>query len=177
MDLPPIARSRIPTERLILRPTIMADADRAFEIQSDGEVTRMLRMAAFPPNRDDIGRWFADHEREWMSGAAYRFAVELHGRFIGVIDVDEIAGGAGELGYWFEKASWGQGYAFEAARAVVKFAFSKVGLAKLWSGHAVDNPASGKVLLKLGFRPYDIVPQASLSRGEDILHQRYTLLR
>jgi RimJ/RimL family protein N-acetyltransferase len=69
------------------------------------------------------------------------------------------------------------GYAFEAAQAIVKFAFAEVGLSKLWSGHAMDNPASGKVLLKLGFRPLDVVPQRSLSRGEDILHQRYTLLR
>lgn len=172
-----ISFSRIFTDRLVLRPTGIADADRAFEIQSDWEITRMLRMAAFPPDRDDIGRWFGDHEREWISGEAYRFAVELRGRFIGVVDVDEIVGGEGELGYWFEKASWGHGYAFEATRAIVNFASAEVGLSRLLSGHAVDNPASGKVLRKLGFQPYDIVPQASLSRGEDILHQRYTLLR
>jgi ribosomal-protein-alanine N-acetyltransferase len=175
MNLSPIALTRISTDRLVLRPTGISDADRAFDIQSDWEVTRMLRMAAFPPNRDDIVHWFADHEREWMSGEAYRFAVELRGRCIGVVDVDEISGGEGELGYWFEKSSWGHGYAVEAAQAVVNFAFIKVGFSKLWSGHAADNLASGKVLLKLGFRPYDIVRQASLSRGEEIMHQRYTL--
>src|SRR5260221_8961215 len=176
MNLSPIALTRISTDRLVLRPTGIADADRAFDIQSDWEVTRMLRMASFPPNRDDIVRWFADHEREWMSGEAYRFAVELRGRFIGVVDVDEISGREGELGYWFEKSSWGHGYAFEAAQAVVNFAFINVGLRKLWSGHAADNLASGHVLLKLGFRPYDIVRKASSSRGEEIMQQRYTLL-
>ncbi|MGO4264179.1 GNAT family N-acetyltransferase, partial [Lysobacter sp. TAB13] len=90
------------TDRLVLRPTSAADANRAFEIQSDWEVTRMLRMASFPPDRADIALWFADHPREWAAGEAYRFAVEFQGRAIGVIDVDEISQGEGELGYWFE---------------------------------------------------------------------------
>lgn len=121
-------------------------------------------------------QWFAEHEREWKTGQAYHFAVELEGRVIGVADIDEIADRAGELGYWFEKSSWGHGYAFEAAQAVVNFAFGTAALSKLWSGHATDNLASGKVLLKLGFRPYDATRKASLSRGEEILHQCYALL-
>ncbi|MGO4737291.1 GNAT family N-acetyltransferase [Bosea sp. 2KB_26] len=163
------------TDRLVLRPTSAADANRAFEIQSDWEVTRMLRMASFPPDRADIALWFADHPREWAAGEAYRFAVEFQGRAIGVIDVDEISQGEGELGYWFEQASWGRGYASEAAQAVVNFAFRTVGLSQLLSGHAVDNAASGQVLLKLGFRPLDIVQRTSRSRGETILQRRYVL--
>lgn len=171
-----IAPCRISTDRLVLRPTVPADADRAVEIQSDWEVTRMLRMAPFPPDRDAIARWFADHGREWAAGEAYRFAIELQGRMIGVVDIDEISGGEGELGYWFEKSSWGRGYASEAAGAVVDFAFAKVGLAKLHSGHAADNAASANVLTKLGFHACGSVGKASLSRGEEILHQRYILV-
>ena len=51
----------------------------------------MLRMASFPPDRQEIRRWFADHRREWLAGEAYRFAVELEGRMVGVVDVDGIA--------------------------------------------------------------------------------------
>ena len=170
-----VPRRSIATERLVLRPTNADDADRAFEIQSDWEVVRMLRMASFPPDREEIGRWFADHKREWTTGEAYRFAVELQGRFIGVADIDEISGREGELGYWFERANWGQGYAFEAARAVVDFAFSKLGLSTLRSGHAADNAASGSVLLKLGFCPFDTVREVSRSRGREITQRRYTL--
>ncbi|GAU80269.1 50S ribosomal protein acetyltransferase [Bosea sp. BIWAKO-01] len=151
------------------------DADRAFEIQSDWEVTRMLRMASFPPDRAGIAQWFADHEREWAAGEAYRFAVELQGRAIGVIDVDEISQGEGEFGYWFEQASWGRGYASEAAKAVVDFAFRAIGLSQLLSGHAADNSASGHVLLKLGFRPLDTVERSSRSRSGTILQRRYVL--
>ena len=163
------------TDRLALRPTTPADAQRAFEIQSDWDVTRMLRMAQFPPDPDDMTGWFGEHRQEWIAGTAFRFAIERRGRMIGLVDLDEIDGEEGELGYWLEKPSWGQGYAFEAAQAVVSFAFEQVGLARLKTGHAADNPASGKVLLKLGFRPEKAMRKASRSRGEEILHQSYNL--
>ena len=173
----PVPPCRMETERLVLRPTSAADADRAFEIQSDWEVTRMLRMASFPPDREEIERWFAGHRREWAEGTAYRFAIEREERVIGIVDLDEIDGGEGELGYWFERAAWGRGYASEAARAVVRFAFDDVGLTGLRSGHAADNPASGAVLRRLGFRLLDSVECRSRSRGGTFVQCRYTLPR
>jgi RimJ/RimL family protein N-acetyltransferase len=175
MSISPIAPRRIQTDRLVLRPTQVSDADRAFEIQSEWEVMRMLRMAHYPPDRREIEQWFADHQREWLAGEAYRFAVEREGRMIGVVDVDEIADGTGSLGYWFDRAAWGRGYAFEAAQAVMRFAFEVVGLSGLRSGHADDNPASGRVLIKLGFRPLDTVERHSRPRGETIIQRRYIL--
>jgi len=135
----------------------------------------MLRMASFPPDRQEIRRWFADHQREWLAGEAYRFAVELEGRMVGIVDVDEIAEREGSLGYWLDRAAWGRGYAFEAAHAVTRFAFEDVGLAKLEAWRAHDNPASGRVLTKLGFRPQGSVQHFSRPRGENIMQRRYVL--
>lgn len=177
MDLKPSPLRTIATARLALRPSTAADVQRAFEIQSDWAVTQMLRMASFPPDRTEIEAWFADHPREWAAGEAYRFAATLDGRMIGLVDIDEIAGGEGELGYWFEQAAWGQGFASEAARAVVRFAFAEAGLLSLRSGHAADNVASGWVLSRLGFRLRDRVERRSRSRGETILQCRYRLDR
>ncbi|WP_117191283.1 GNAT family N-acetyltransferase [Rhizobium terrae] len=170
-----VPRLPIRTERLVLRPTTAADAARAFEIQSDWEVTRMLRMAAFPPDAEATRGWFADHQREWSAGEAYRFAVEHDGRMIGLADLDEIADGKGDLGYWYEKAAWGHGLAFEAAQAVVRFAFGEASLSTLKSGHAADNAASGRILTKLGFTPVDTVEVFSKSRGGMIRQHRYAL--
>jgi RimJ/RimL family protein N-acetyltransferase len=170
-----LARTAITTNRLVLRPTSVADAGRALEIQSDWEVTRMLRMVSFPPDRQAIRDWFGGHEREWSAGEAYRFAVEVEGRMAGLVDIDEIAGSDGDLGYWFEKAAWGHGYAFEAAQAVVRFALDNVGLSTLKSGHAADNPASGRILTKLGFAPAGTIELFSHSRGENIQQCRYVL--
>lgn len=177
MELTPVLRKTIITKRLHLRPSSEADAQRAFEIQSDWAVTQMLRMASFPPKRNEIEAWFADHPREWAAGEAYRFAAFLDGRMIGLVDLDEIADGEGELGYWFEQAAWGQGFASEAATAVVRFAVSQAGLQSLRSGHAADNAASGRILTRLGFRLLDRVECPSRSRGETILQYRYRLIR
>lgn len=175
MSRAPIPRGQIVTDRLVLRPTEPADADRAFAIQSDWEVTRMLRMATFPPGREDMQAWFSDHHREWAEGSAYRFAVTSRGHVVGIVDIDEISGQQGELGYWFDRASWGQGYAFEAARAAVDFAFRTIGLTQLRSGHAADNAASGKILSKLGFRLLGTEMVASQSRGHEIQQRCFEL--
>jgi [ribosomal protein S5]-alanine N-acetyltransferase len=177
MTIVPIPPHSLQTDRLLLRPTRVADADRAFEIQADWEVTRMLSMASFPPARQEIARWFADHEREWLAGKAYRFAVELDGRMIGMVDIDGIAEREGTLGYWFDRAAWGRGYAFEAAHAVTHFAFEDAGLTQLKAGHADDNPASGRLLLKLGFTLLDTAQHFSRPRGENIARRRYKLTR
>jgi len=177
MTASPIPRTAITTARLALCPSTVADAERAFEIQSDWAVMRMLRRASFPPDRTEIEAWFADHPREWAAGEAYRFAATVDGRMIGLVDIDEIANGEGELGYWFEQASWGQGFASEAARAVVRFAFAGASLSSLRSGHAADNAASGRVLTGFGFRLLDQVERPSRSRGETILQCRYQLAR
>ena len=108
-------------------------------------------------------------------GKAYRFAVEQKGNPIGLTDIDEIDAAWGNLGYWFEATAWGQGYASEAARTVIRFAFEEVKLLGLRSGHAGDNAASRNVLLKLGFRGFDTIRVKSRSRGESIIQCRYTL--
>jgi [ribosomal protein S5]-alanine N-acetyltransferase len=161
------------TDRLLLRPTRVADADRAFEIQTDWEVTRMLSLASFPPDRQEIERWFADHPREWEADHAYRFAVVLEEKMIGVVDIDGIGEREGTLGYWFDRAVWGRGYAFEAAHAVTRFAVGNACLLKLKAGHARDNPASGRILTKLGFSRLDIVQLFSRPRNEYISQCRY----
>ena len=65
MSATDIAPRSLRTERLALRPTGSSDVDRAFDIQSDWEVSRMLRTMSFPPDRTEVCRWFADHPRQW----------------------------------------------------------------------------------------------------------------
>lgn len=166
----------IRTPRLTLRRMTAADAPRVHEIQSNWNVTRMLRMASFPPTLDEIHRWLAGHEDEWLSGTAYRFALVADERVIGCADVDEIASDSGDLGYWLDEAYWGRGLAGEAAGAVRDFALGTVGLKRLLSGHAADNPASGRILTKLGFRWIGDATTWSRSRQEQIIHRKYELV-
>ena len=78
------------------------------------------------------------------------FAVDIESRMIGMVDIDEIGEREGTLGYWLDRATWGRGYAFEAAHAVTRFALDDVGLTRLKAGHADDNPTSGRILTMLG---------------------------
>jgi [ribosomal protein S5]-alanine N-acetyltransferase len=173
----PAPSTQLNTARLVLRPTRVADAARAFEIQSDWDVTRMLAMANFPPDQTEMRRWFAGHSQERLVGSAYRFAVAREGRLIGVVDVAGVDRGGGALGYWFDKAVWGPGFATEAARAIVKFAFDDICVSRLRARHASDNAASARVLQKLGFQPIDKTQVWSRSRGAAIIECRYLLMQ
>jgi RimJ/RimL family protein N-acetyltransferase len=71
-----------------------------------------------------------------------------------------------ELGYWLTPDAWGRGYATEAGRAVLGMARHALGCRRLVASHYVDNPASGRVLRKLGFRPTGRTEQQhSVARG------------
>lgn len=175
--MPPPLDAGIATTRLRLRPFRISDAERVVEIQSDRMVGRMLRAAAWPPDLAETRAWLAGHAAERAAGTAWRFAVILAGSLIGCADVDEIADGSGSLGYWLVREAWGQGLATEAATVVVHFAFETLDLTEIHSGCAADNPASAKVLTRLGFTFVDEIDLWSRGRGAMIQHRRYKLAR
>lgn len=89
-------------------------------------------------------------------------------RIIGGIGLARPEVGAPELGYWLTPDAWGRGYATEAGRAMVAIARDTLRLDRLTSGHFVDNPASGRVLRKLGFREVGRGRRACLARGREV---------
>jgi [ribosomal protein S5]-alanine N-acetyltransferase len=166
---------RLQGPRLTLRRFTTVDASRVCEILSNWSVARMLRRASYPLSVEDLSNWLAQHESEWLSGAAYRFGAVATGRIVGSADVGEIHHGVGDLGYWFDQACWGQGYGSEAAGLVRDFAFGTLGLRRLVAGHAVENVASGRILLGLGFRSEADELRYYPSRREEVPYRRYVL--
>ena len=73
-----------------------------------------------------------------------------------------------ELGYWVARPWWGRGIATEAGRALIANARDSLRLKRLVAGHFTDNPASGRVLQKLGFRPTGVV-RGRYSAGRDAI--------
>ena len=86
----------------------------------------MLSLASFPPDRQGVERWFADHPREWEVGQAFRFAIVIEEKMAGLVDIDGIDEREGSQGYWLDRDVWGRGYAFEAAHAVTRFASKRL---------------------------------------------------
>jgi len=166
---------QLQTPRLSLRRFLVSDAERVSEIAANWNVARMLRLAPYPQTLDEKRGWLSSHEAEWIAGEAYRFAVVEDGVVIGCADVDEIGAGLNEIGYWLDQRCWGRGLATEAATAVRDFAFEVLGLDRLTSGHAFDNPNSGHVLEKLGFRWTSDTTVWSLPRQAEIVQRRYAL--
>lgn len=137
----------------------------------------MLRLAPYAYTLADAQAWIASHAVEREAGTAHRFVVEHDGRMIGTCDVDEIANSTGDLGYWLDEAEWGRGLATEAARAVMAFSFGELALTRLTSGHAADNPNSGRILTKLGFARAGQTRVWSKPRGVEIDQMKYELKR
>jgi [ribosomal protein S5]-alanine N-acetyltransferase len=82
-----------------------------------------------------------------------------------------------EFGYWLGRRYWGRGYATEAARRALAFAFTELNAERLTAGWFHDNPASGRVLEKLGFVADGMDERVSLSRRCSVACNKVTLTR
>lgn len=156
---------RIHTKRLFLRPPGAADAERIASIVGDWNVARYLARVPYPYGLADA-RYFLDHVApgEWV------WAITLgdKDKLIGVIGLtSEENGPSAELGYWLSPAHWGQGIATEAARAIVSYGFETLGLPYILSGYFEENPASGRVLEKIGFTETGRFPRPCLADNSE----------
>lgn len=164
-------RPNLATERLSLRRPAERDEEAIVSIVGDWEVARRLARVPHPYGRGDA-RFFLERvvPTEWVWAITLRDEDALIGA-VGLTPEKETA----ELGYWLSPAHWGRGIATEAARAVVDFGFDRLGLARLTSGYFEDNPASGRVLAKLGFVETGRVLRPCVAIGGDMPSVRMVL--
>ena len=163
------------TERLLLRPAWPEDWEMILWGIGDERVVRNLARAPWP--------YLAEHAREFAHrGQDPRYPAFLltlpenqGSRLVGCAGLGEGCGVHAELGYWIARPYWGRGFATEGARGVLEVA-RLLGHQRIEAGHYLDNPASGRVLRKLGFTPSGIVkPRDCLARGEPTPCAIYTL--
>jgi RimJ/RimL family protein N-acetyltransferase len=154
------------TQRLTLRPGWIEDAPDVARAIGHWEVVSNLSRAPWPYALGDAEEFVARSQDTHLP-ALFVHAHEGGGtRLIGGIGLHLTPTGEHELGYWLTPDAWGRGYATEAGRAVLATARETLRLKRVVAGHFIDNPASGKVLRKLGFRPTGrIVPRESRARG------------
>lgn len=143
------------TERLILRPLTCADAEEIFtNWTSDAEVAKFMRWNTHTSAAETRG-WLTFVEKNTDSDTDYDwgFVRKSDNKLIGSGGLYfKEEHGCFEMGYNTMKACWRQGYTTEAASAMAKFAFETLGETKLFAAHAKENPNSGKVMEKIGFR-------------------------
>ena len=156
------------TERLLLRPGWAEDAPALARAIGEEAIVRNLASAPWPYDLTHA-RAFLETERR-PDGASFLIFRRTNGapRLIGAAGLGRSPEDGIELGYWISRPHWGLGYATEAGRAIVDIARHGLRLRKLSAGQFLDNPASGRVLEKLGFKPTgDVAPRYSCGRGAE----------
>ena len=160
--------TRFKTARLLLRPPLEADLQWIVALLDNYAVSKNLRVVPHPYREADGVRWIADNRDKLANGTDYAFALirKNDEAFVGVCGVHPARDF--EFGYWIGEPYWGNGYATEAGRRVVSFAFAELGAPILRARFVIDNPASGRVLTKLGFVHTHDGTCPSLARGAEI---------
>ncbi len=160
------------SERLLLRPAWPEDWNLVLGGIADEGVVRNLARAPWPYRPEDARRFVASPTDPCFP--RFLIARASDAALVGCIGIDPSEGEI-ELGYWIARQHWGQGYATEAGRAVIDLA-RMLGHERLVASHFTDNPASGRVLRKLGFAPTGTVRlRHSCARGEEAPAREYTL--
>jgi RimJ/RimL family protein N-acetyltransferase len=136
------------TERLALRAPRRADAKALARIINDRRIAINTARIPYPYGVEDAEQFIAAVNGQ---GGETAFLITLEDSLIGGCGVARSDSGP-ELGYWVGVPFWGQGFATEAARAVIDYAFGSLGHEVLESGARVSNPASRRVLEKCGFQ-------------------------
>jgi RimJ/RimL family protein N-acetyltransferase len=138
------------TERLLLRPSWPEDANDLHRAIADEGIVRNLARAPWPYTVEDAAEFATQAHGEYYPAFLLMLRTNGAPRLIGACGLGNLDGEA-ELGYWIARPYWGLGFATEASRAVLNIART-IGHKKLIASHFTDNPASGKVLRKLGFQ-------------------------
>jgi RimJ/RimL family protein N-acetyltransferase len=141
------------TARLIQRPFTLADAPDVQRLAGDEAVASTTQNIPHPYEDGMAEAWIRALEPAFGRGALVTFAITRceDGQLLGAIGLTlarehERA----EMGYWIGVPFWNQGYATEAASAVLGYAFRTLGLNKVYAQHLARNPASGRVMEKAG---------------------------
>lgn len=154
----------IRSERLFLRPAWPEDAHDLHAAIADERVVRNLARAPWPYRPDDARASVARPQDRRHPALLITMPSARGSRLIGGIGLHEEAGRA-ELGYWVTPEVWGRGFATEAASAFLRLART-LGHRQIGARHFLDNPASGRVLEKLGFgRTGHVTERHSAGRG------------
>lgn len=155
------------TPRLLLRPGFPEDAAALAAAIADQAIARNLTGVPWPFHMRDAEAFLAAPRDPVLPSLLMFERTKGAPRLVGACGLRRRPSGAVEMGYWVARPFWGRGFATEAATALIDIGRT-LGLSTLQGSYFIDNPASGRVLEKLGFVPLGIIaPRMSCARGEE----------
>jgi RimJ/RimL family protein N-acetyltransferase len=143
------------TERLILRPFDLSDAGEVQRLAGDRAIADTTLLIPHPYEDGMAEEWISGHAAKHDAGEAVNFAIVLREgeKLIGSIGLTlEPLHKRAELGFWVGKPYWNRGYCTEAAHQILRHGFEELELNRIFAVFFPRNPASGRVLQKLGMR-------------------------
>lgn len=162
------------TKRLTLRPFVLEDAWDVERLAGMREIADTTLNIPHPYPVGAATRWIETHAPVWAAGTGVVYAIlnTSNGKLAGVVSLMQINRNhkRAELGYWIAVDHWNKGFATEASEALVDFGFRRLGLHRIESRHFLRNPASGKVMQKLGMQ------QEGIERDSAVKWDRYESL-
>ena len=141
------------TDRLLLRPFRSDDAPDVQDLAGVYDVARGTLILPHPYPDGEAERWIANLQREADAGTLVNFAIMLReeNHLIGSIGLDIAATHRhARMSYWLGQPYWNRGYCTEAVRALLAYGFRQLHLHRIYASHFLNNPASGRVLQKVG---------------------------
>jgi RimJ/RimL family protein N-acetyltransferase len=137
------------TERLVLRAPRLEDAKAIAQLANDRRIAENTTRVPHPYKLADAEDFI---EQVNKAGGELALLITLDDEPIGACGLAKLDGPAPDLGYWLGAPYWGNGYATEAARAVIDHAFTALSTDAVQAGARVTNPASRRVLEKCAFQ-------------------------
>ncbi len=143
----------ITTERLTLRPLTHGDAATVQELAGERAIADTTLLIPHPYPDGAAEEWIATHQPSFAEGKGITLAITLteSQALMGAIGLIIHEGfNHAEMGYWVGVPYWGKGYCSEAAAGLLKYGFETRRFNRIHAHHFGSNPASGKVLTKIG---------------------------
>jgi [ribosomal protein S5]-alanine N-acetyltransferase len=171
---------RLETERLLLRGFATEDAEDVRRLAGAREIAEGTLTIPHPYPEGAAEEWISTHSARWEREEGLNLAIERKddGVLVGAIGLGiEQEHSRAELGYWVGLPYWREGYATEAGGEVVRYAFEELELNRVYAFHFTRNPASGRVLQKIGMVHEGVRRAHTLKESEFLDNEAYGILR
>ncbi|SEW41780.1 Protein N-acetyltransferase, RimJ/RimL family [Chryseobacterium wanjuense] len=169
---------KIETERLILSQLKEEDLPFVVDYLQDKIFSDLTSNIPYPYRQEDAEFWLKMSKEAFEKGSGFTFAIrDKDEKIIGAIGLHDRGEGKAELGYWMAKTYWNQGFVTEAAKAVLDFGFKELTFNKIFATHFLHNPASGKIMEKIGMKKEEILHQHIKKDGKYFDIALYSVLK
>jgi RimJ/RimL family protein N-acetyltransferase len=170
----------IKTDRLFLRAFEQSDAEAVERHAGDKRISSKTVSIPYPYDAEMAKDWINGHPERFQEGKGVDYAVVTQHdlQLVGAIglSINQTHKHA-ELGYWIGEPYWGKGYATEAAASMLRYGFEERNLNRIFAHYFAHNPASGRVMQKIGMQLEGLLREHIYKDGKFVDLYLYSILR